>query len=42
VHLPHLRGWSGRRQALLTLAGFGIVLFTYLGVGLLMRNTHQF
>jgi ABC-type transport system involved in cytochrome c biogenesis permease subunit len=42
VHLPHLSGWRGRRQASLSLVGFGLVLFTYLGVGLLMRNTHQF
>jgi ABC-type transport system involved in cytochrome c biogenesis permease subunit len=42
VHLPHVRGWSGRRQAALSVVGFGIVLFTYLGVGLLMKNTHQF
>lgn len=42
VHLPHMAGWRGRRQAALSLVGFGLVLFTYLGVGLLMRNTHQF
>lgn len=42
VHLPHLAGWRGRRQAAASVAGFGLVLFTYLGVGLLMRNTHQF
>lgn len=42
IHLPHLAGWRGRRQAALSVSGFGLVLFTYLGVGLLMRNTHQF
>ncbi|MBI5014926.1 MAG: cytochrome c biogenesis protein CcsA [Deltaproteobacteria bacterium] len=42
VHLPYVAGWRGRRQAGLSLVGFGLVLFTYLGVGLFMRNTHQF
>lgn len=42
VHLPHTPGWRGRRQAALSVGGFGLVLVTYLGVGLLMRNTHQF
>lgn len=42
VHLPHMAGWRGRRQAWASVAGLGLVLFTYLGVGLLMRNTHQF
>ncbi|MHB8763089.1 MAG: cytochrome c biogenesis protein [Deferrisomatales bacterium] len=41
VHLGHLPGWRGRAQAAASLAGLGLVLFTYLGVGLLMRNSHQ-
>lgn len=42
VHLPHLPAWRRKRQAALSVAGFAVVLFTYLGVGLLMRNTHRF
>jgi ABC-type transport system involved in cytochrome c biogenesis permease subunit len=42
IHLPHLPRWKGRVQSALSLVGFGLVLFTYLGVGLFMRNTHQF
>ena len=42
VHVPHLRGWGGFRESALSLIGLALVLFTYLGVGLLMRNTHQF
>ncbi len=42
IHLPHMAGWRGRRQAWASLGGLGLVIFTYLGVGLLMRNTHQF
>ncbi len=35
LHLHHTQGFRGRRAAWLALAGFGIVLFTYLGMGLL-------
>ncbi|MFU8857826.1 MAG: cytochrome c biogenesis protein [Deferrisomatales bacterium] len=42
IHLPHMAGWRGRRQSWASVVGLGLVLFTYLGVGLLMRNTHQF
>lgn len=34
-HLQYLGGWRGRRLAVLTLIGFGAVIFTYLGMGLL-------
>lgn len=34
--------WSGRPSAILGIAGFLIVLFTYLGVSLLMKSSHTF
>jgi ABC-type transport system involved in cytochrome c biogenesis permease subunit len=42
VHLPHLPGWKATRQSAWSIVGFALVMFTYLGVGLLMRNTHRF
>lgn len=42
IHLPHMYKWRGRRQDALTLFGFTLVLCTYLGVGILMKNTHKF
>ncbi len=41
IHVPHLPGWRGRLQGAASVVGFALVLFTYLGVGLLMRNSHQ-
>jgi cytochrome c-type biogenesis protein CcsB len=35
LHARHVRGWRGKRMALMTIIGFGCVLFTYLGVNLL-------
>jgi len=34
--------WSGRPAAVLGVVGFVVVLFTYLGVGLLMKSSHAF
>jgi cytochrome c-type biogenesis protein CcsB len=34
--------WRGRRSALCGTLGFLVVLFTYLGVGLLMKSSHSF
>ena len=34
--------WQGRPSAILGIVGFGVVLFTYLGVGLLMKSSHAF
>ncbi len=36
------RSWAGRPSAVLGIIGFGLVLFTYLGVGLLMKSSHAF
>lgn len=34
--------WAGRPSAILGIAGFGVVMFTYLGVSLLMKSSHAF
>lgn len=38
LHVRPLRRWRGRRLALLAVAGFGIVLFTFAGVPWLVRT----
>jgi cytochrome c-type biogenesis protein CcsB len=35
LHARLVRGWRGRRMAIMAIVGFGCVLFTYLGVNLL-------
>lgn len=42
LHARFRQEWMGRRAALLGIAGFGVVLFTYLGVSLLMKSSHTF
>jgi len=42
LHARLVRGWSGRPVAWMGIAGFLIVLFTYVGVGLLMKSSHEF
>ncbi len=39
-HAKFVRRWQGTGYALLSIAGFAIVLFTYLGIGLLMSSNH--
>jgi ABC-type transport system involved in cytochrome c biogenesis permease subunit len=34
--------WTGRPSVILGVIGFGIVMFTYLGVSLLMKSSHTF
>jgi ABC-type transport system involved in cytochrome c biogenesis permease subunit len=38
MHVRPLRRWRGRRLAALTVAGFGVVLFTFAGVSWLVRT----
>jgi cytochrome c-type biogenesis protein CcsB len=38
LHARAVRGWHGRPLALLTLLGFAVVLFTFLGTGWLARK----
>ena len=42
LHARMVRGWAGRRIALMALAGFGCVLFTYFGVNLLLSGLHSY
>ncbi len=42
LHARLVRGWSGPKAVWLGIIGFAIVLFTYVGVGLLMKSSHEF
>jgi ABC-type transport system involved in cytochrome c biogenesis permease subunit len=42
LHARLRQWWAGRPLAYLGIAGFGVVLFTYLGVSLLMKSSHSF
>lgn len=42
LHARLRAGWAGKAIALLSITGFGIVMFTYLGVSLLMKSSHSF
>jgi cytochrome c-type biogenesis protein CcsB len=39
-HAKFVRRWQGGIYAWLSIAGFGVVLFTYLGIGLLLESNH--
>ncbi len=39
-HAKFVRRWQGTGYALLSIIGFGVVLFTYLGIGLLLESNH--
>lgn len=42
LHARLVRGWTGRPVAWMAIIGFLIVMFTYAGVGLLMKSSHEF
>jgi len=42
LHARMVKGWSGTRVAVLSLVGFGCVLFTYFGVNLLLSGLHVY
>jgi len=42
LHARLRQWWMGRPMAYLGIAGFAVVLFTYLGVSLLMKSSHSF
>lgn len=42
LHARLVRGWTGPRVVGMGIAGFLIVMFTYAGVGLLMKSSHEF
>ena len=41
VHGHYLKSWRGKKVAWMTIAGFVVVIFTYVGVGLLMKSSHK-
>ncbi len=41
LHLRLYAGWRGRKSAIMTIVGFGIIVFTFLGVNLLLGGHHQ-
>lgn len=41
LHLRLRSGWRGRKSAIMTIVGFFIMLFTFLGVNLLIGGHHQ-
>lgn len=42
LHSRLFIGWRGRRMACWAIFGFGVVLFTYLGVNILLTGLHSF
>jgi cytochrome c-type biogenesis protein CcsB len=42
LHTRITKGWTGRRTALISIIGFVSVLFTYLGVNLLLSGLHAY
>lgn len=42
VHQRLVLGWRGKRAAVLAIIGFGLVMFTFVGVSLLLEGHHAF
>jgi cytochrome c-type biogenesis protein CcsB len=42
LHVRLIAGWRGKRAAILSIIGFGVVLFTFFGVSLIMKSVHSF
>lgn len=42
LHLRYMKAWQGRPVAVMGVVGYAVVIFTYLGVGLLMKSSHSF
>ncbi len=42
MHAWYVKKWRGKGLAVATVIGFGLLLFTYLGVSLLMKSSHMF
>jgi ABC-type transport system involved in cytochrome c biogenesis permease subunit len=41
VHGHYLIRWQGKKVAYMTIFGFVVMMFTYVGIGLLMKSTHN-
>ena len=42
IHSRMVRGWRGKRIAILSIIGFSCVIFTYLGVNFLLSGLHSY
>ena len=42
LHMRILGGWKGRKTALISVLGFFVVIFTYLGVNLVISGLHSY
>ena len=42
LHARFSRGWTGKRIAIMSIIGFGCVLFTYFGVNFLLSGLHSY
>lgn len=42
LHTRLRQWWMGRPSAIIAIAGFAVVMFTYLGVSLFMKSSHSF
>lgn len=42
LHLRMFGGWKGRKTALISILGFFVVIFTYLGVNLVISGLHSY
>jgi cytochrome c-type biogenesis protein CcsB len=42
LHARYMRGWRGKKVAILSVIGFVSVIFTYLGVNLLLSGLHSY
>ncbi len=42
LHARFMRGWRGKKAAALSILGFAAVLFTYLGVNLIISGLHSY
>ncbi len=42
LHARYARGWRGKKAAFLSIVGFAAVLFTYLGVNLIISGLHSY
>jgi cytochrome c-type biogenesis protein CcsB len=42
LHCRYMRGWNGKRAAWIAIIGFASVIFTYVGVNLLLSGLHSY
>jgi ABC-type transport system involved in cytochrome c biogenesis permease subunit len=42
IHQRVVLGWRGKRAAMLAIFGFGLVMFTFIGVSALFSGHHAF